>query len=338
MNDFMRTRLRNMTCLLLLTVGWVACNDDDDNNVKVGVRPVNPVRVSEITGHNDHWGDYTLKIQYTNDKVAGMSRYDKDGYRKGGLSVTKEQGVTTYAVNDYVYNVDVDSIARLDTWLKGKYGVGNYSLEDSIPTIARTLYKVDVTLDEESTVTQQVFSYYIPKTEFGTGDDFDNTYTLDYKETFIYEYGEGISIVNSRSFHDTYAPDDAKNYVTRALYKYEYEYDGNRIVTNRIYRVNNHSEESWDLIDERAYAYSGNGLMSVKGDGYSLERIYSDARAFSLNLNGAATSYTLNEYGFLIKSDNGKGEVMNVTYEPGNGNFYHLYRLDREQEGFPVIK
>ncbi len=29
---------------------------------------------------------------------------------------------------------------------------------------------------------------------------------------------------------------------------------------------------------------------------------------------------------------------MNVTYEPGNGNFYHMYRLDREQEGFPVIK
>ena len=40
----------------------------------------------------------------------------------------------------------------------------------------------------------------------------------------------------------------------------------------------------------------------------------------------------------LIKSDNGKGEVINVTYEPGNGNFYHLYRLDREQEGFPVTK
>ena len=29
---------------------------------------------------------------------------------------------------------------------------------------------------------------------------------------------------------------------------------------------------------------------------------------------------------------------LNVTYEPGNGNFYHMYRLDREQEGFPVIK
>ena len=62
-----------------------------------------------------------------------MSRYDKNGRRKGGLSVTKEQGVITYAVNDYVYNVDADSIARLDLWLKEKYGTGNYSLEDSIP-------------------------------------------------------------------------------------------------------------------------------------------------------------------------------------------------------------
>ena len=89
------------------------------------------VRVNEITGHNDHWGDYTLKIQYVNDKLENMNRYDKNGYRKGGLSVTKEQGVITYAVNDYVYNVDADSIARLDLWLKGKYGAGNYSLEDN---------------------------------------------------------------------------------------------------------------------------------------------------------------------------------------------------------------
>lgn len=252
--------------------------------------------------------------------------------------MTKEQGVITYAVNDYVNNVDADSIARLDLWLKGKYGVGNYSLEDSIPVIARTLYKVDVTLDEESMVTQQVFSYYIPKTDFGLGDDFDNTYTLDYKETFIYEYGEGASIVNVRSFYDTFAPDDAQNYETRTLYKYEYVYDGKRIMKNRIYQVNNHSESSWDLINDRMYTYSGNNLVSVKGDGYLLDRNYSDARTLSLNLNGEIMSYVLNEYNFLIKSDNGKGEVMNVTYEPGNGNFYHMYRLDREQEGFLVIK
>ena len=93
---------------------------------------------------------------------------------------------------------------------------------------------------------------------------------------------------------------------------------------------------SW--FDCRMFRYSGNNLVSVKGDGYSLDRNYSDARTLSLNLNGEITSYVLNEYNFLIKSDNGKGEVMNVTYEPGNGNFYHMYRLDREQEGFPVIK
>ncbi len=86
---------------------------------------------------------------------------------------------------------------------------------------------------------------------FGLGDDFDNTYTLDYKETFIYEYGEGASIVNVRSFYDTFAPDDAQNYETRTLYKYEYVYDGKRIMKNRIYQVNNHSESSWDLINER---------------------------------------------------------------------------------------
>ena len=109
-------------------------------------------------------------------------------------------------------------------------------------------------------------------------------------------------------------------------------------MTNRIYTVNNQSEESWVLMEDRIYTYSGNNLVSVKGDGYSLEKNYSDTRTLSLNLNGETTSYALDEYGFLVKSDNGKGEVINVTYEPGNGNFYHLYRLDREQEGFPVTK
>ena len=46
-----------------------------------------------------------------------------------------------------------------------------------------------------------------------------------------------------------------------------------------------------------------------RGDGYSLDRNYSDARTLSLNLNEEITSYVLNEYNFLIKSDNGKGEM-----------------------------
>ena len=288
-----------MICLLLLAMGWVACNDDDDN-IEVGVRPINPVRVSEIAGHNDHWGDYTLKIQYVNDKLENMSRYDKNGRRKGGLSVTKEQGVITYAVNDYVNNVDADSIARLDLWLKGKYGAGNYSLEDSIPVIARTLYKVDVTLDEESMVTQQVFSYYIPKTDFGVRAMILIIPIRWITRRLLFTSMEKeLRLLNVRSFYDTFVPDDAKNYETRTLYKYEYVYDGKRIVTNRIYQVNKHSELSWDLINERGYTYSGGSLISVKGDGYLLEKNYSDTRTLSLNLNGEMTSCALDEYGFL---------------------------------------
>lgn len=332
----MKLMLKNIGCLLLFAVAWISCNDDD--NVKVGKQTVNPVRVKEIEGHNESWGDYTLKLEYKNDKISTIERFDKNGRQKGELEITKEQGVMTYSLDDYVYKIDADAIADLDRELALKYGVGNYSLEDSIPLVAKTVYEVALTFDEESMVTRQKISYFTPKKDFGVGEDFDNNYPLERVETYIYEYDEGGNVLNVRLFIDKYRPENAKDYVSRELYKYEYEYHGGKIVTNRIYRVNNHSEESWDLINERAYAYSGNGLMSVKGDGYSLERIYSDARAFSLNLNGAVTSYTLNEYGFLIKSDNGKGEVMNVTYEPGNGNFYHLYRLDREQEGFPVIK
>ena len=51
----MRTILRNMICLLLLTMGWVACNDDDDN-IEVRGTPINPVRVSEITGRQRSLG------------------------------------------------------------------------------------------------------------------------------------------------------------------------------------------------------------------------------------------------------------------------------------------
>ena len=219
-----------------------------------------------------------------------------------------------------------------------KYGAGNYSLEDSIPLVAKTIYEVALTLDEESMVTRQKISYFTPKKDFGVGEDFNNDFPLERVETYIYEYDEKGNVLNVRLFVDKYKPENAKDYVSRELYKYEYEYHGGKIVTNRIYTVNDQSEESWVLMEDRNYTYSGNNLVSVKGDGYSLDRNYSDARTLSLNLNGEITSYVLNEYNFLIKSDNGKGEVMNVTYEPGNGNFYHLYRLDREQEGFPVIK
>ena len=189
-----------------------------------------------------------------------------------------------------MYKIDADAIADLDQELTLKYGAGNYSLEDSIPLVAKTIYEVALTLDEESMVTRQKISYFTPKKDFGVGEDFNNDFPLERVETYIYEYDEKGNVLNVR------------------------------------------------LMEDRNYTYSGNNLVSVKGDGYSLDRNYSDARTLSLNLNGEITSYVLNEYNFLIKSDNGKGEVMNVTYEPGNGNFYHMYRLDREQEGFLVIK
>ena len=70
----MKLMLRNIGCLLLFAVAWVSCNDDDD--VKVGKQIVNPVRVKEIVGHNAHWGDYTLKLAYENDKISTIERFD----------------------------------------------------------------------------------------------------------------------------------------------------------------------------------------------------------------------------------------------------------------------
>ena len=55
--------------------------------------------------------------------------------------------------------------------------------------------------------------------------------------------------------------------MSRELYKYEYEYHGGKIVKNRIYTVNDQSEERWVLMEDRNYTYSGNNLVSVKGDG-----------------------------------------------------------------------
>ena len=96
----MKLMLRNIGCLLLFAVAWVSCNDDDD--VKVGKQIVNPVRVKEIVGHNAHWGDYTLKLAYENDKISTIERFDKNGRQKGELVITKEQGVMTYSLDDYV--------------------------------------------------------------------------------------------------------------------------------------------------------------------------------------------------------------------------------------------
>ena len=129
-----------------------------------------------------------MKLAYENNKISTVERFDKNGRQKGELVITKEQGVMTYSLDDYVYKIDADAIADLDQELTLKYGAGNYSLEDSIPLVAKTIYEVALTLDEESMVTRQKISYFTPKKDFGVGEDFNNDFPLERVETYILFY------------------------------------------------------------------------------------------------------------------------------------------------------
>ena len=48
----------------------------------------------------------------------------------------------------------------------------------------------------------------------------------------------------------------------------------------------------------------------------------------------------MSEAKYMVGQKTIPNKICGYTYciRNNNGNFYHMYRLDREQEGFPVIK
>lgn len=326
-------KMKYLICIFVILAGLWACDDDDNNDNLPGQRQPHAMRVKKITGYNEHWKDYTLEISYVNNKVVDIKRFSKTGRQVGGLSIRRQSGKVYYELMDYVPAIDADSVLRLDQALQAIHGAGNYTLEDSVPLTSARLMLL-TTQSNEGIVSSQQFTYYRPTTDFGTGADFRPSYNVERRETFVIEYGSGNQIQTCRVLEDWMDPDNYQNY-TRTGYKLEYEFGGEQVRSCALYEAGQF-ENNWNRLRELTYNYSGNELVAIAGEGYSLQRNNAGGK-LTIVENGVTTSYTLNEWGLPVKAEESTGAVMNIEYESGDGDFEIFTRLDRRQMGFPVI-
>ena len=327
-------RTRYLVRMLIGIAITCACQDNDDSG-SIDLRPEHKMRVKEIVGYNSHWKDYTLKISYANDKIIDIERFNLNGRKVGGLEIRREQESVSYMLQDYIPAIDADSIYRLDAHLQKLYGKGNYSLEDSIP-LTSTVLMMLTTESSDGIITAQQFTYYQPKTDFGQGADFSTSYDAKNRESYIYEYGNDNSIIICRNLSDVFSEGNEDIY-ERESYKIEYAFNGQQ-VQNRILSVAGIDyEDNWNVLQELSYAYSAGRLIEIAGNNYSLQCVYNNEKLTSITENGETTLYTMNEQGYCTRIEYASGDYMDIKYENGSGDFNIFTRLDRPQQGYPII-
>ena len=327
-------RTRYLVSMLIGIAITCACQDNDDSG-SIDLRPEHKMRVKEIVGYNSHWKDYTLKISYANDKIIDIERFNLNGRKVGGLEIRREQESVSYMLQDYIPAIDADSISRLDARLQKLYGKGNYSLEDSIP-LTPTVLMMLTTESSDGIITAQQFTYYQPKTDFGQGADFSTSYDAKNRESYIYEYGAGNSIIICRNLSDVFFEGNEDIY-KRESYKTEYNFNGQQVQNSTLSIAGVDYENNWNVLQELSYTYSAGKLVEIVGDNYSLQCNYANDRLISIVENGEMVLYTMNEQGYCTRIEYASGDYMNIEYEDGSGDFNIFARLDKTQQGFPVI-
>lgn len=327
---------RKLFLMILITLSLFSCKKEEDETTN-GNKWLNEYRVVKITGKNAQWGDFVLQFHYnTKNKLDSAFRYDLEGRRRGYISSGLESGIVSYNIYDFVNAIDADSVKRLDTRLREKYGE-NYSLIDSIPLVARRLLNVKVVFNRGLLESQEI-AYYKPLANVGVGKTFDNNYYLTKKERMIYEYNEDEDIVNVRSFEDVYPVYKLPTYYIRETHKSEYLFDGRVVVGKNEYLLDADSESSWSLITAKKYEYTGTNIAKISGENYEMQLSYSGNSLSSVDLNGKITTYSINDKNLVTKIDHSVDDFMTIEYEHGHGDVMFLTKLDVEQEGFPKIK
>ena len=323
--------------ILMISPVLFSCTKEAEYNI--AKEPLyNPVkygyRVCEINGENSHWGKYTLKIHYTNEITDSIARLNSDGKVRGMMKIKMNSKTNrTYTFNDFIYNIDADSIIRLNEKLEAKYGKGNYSLEDSIPLAGKTIRKYDIIMNEYGKDLKQTITYNSPFTDPGAGDNFDNNYIQDSILISRFEFNEQGQLIAERIFLDTYKED--KKLEARRLLKREYKYQGERLV-NIIYSEAR-SGENFKETGRDNYTYRDGRISSIKGYSNHKTIVY-NGQQMNITENGKITEYKIDERGFMTYVKYPDGSFMNIKYEQGNGDFEHLISMYERNQGLPFIK
>ena len=332
--------MKNTFFLLAMMLIIASCTKEADMNMATAPEYTvkkNLYRVTKIEGHNAHWGDYVLLLNYENEQLRHGFRVDAEGDTIGSINIGVEDSYLELSIRDYIPNIDRDSIDRLDNSLKNKYGVGNYSLKDSIPRVAMDLMEQQIYLYEDGRINKQIVTYYTPREDVGVGEDFDNSYILTRRTTNVYEYNTDGNICVNRMFDDMYDPEDPyQETYSRSLYKYEIAYEEGQIAS-MVYLTAN-AGENYTELDRYVYNYSNGLLQSLQGNDLKIEFVYNGSVLTSVDQGNVQYAYQFDANGNVTEINAGNGNYMKLSYEEGNGNFSLFTPVAEQMLGMPYPK
>ena len=300
------------SCLLLS-----ACSDDNSGG---NTGSQNAMRIKRVSGENSLWGKYELNFYYQADgrleHAICLNRGENILDTLASFSVEYDLNYFKFEVNDYVVNIDADSVRKLQ-----QLNPDTYWDTLQLRTAKRVRYS---SVWENDRLTIQ---HNRPRKENGSGLNFTTAYINVTSQTQIPEYGEyGLLVV--RCYNDVFYNGAANTEYSRSVMKYELDYKGNEAVACELYRPDPYSDESWTQFGEMSLSHYSGILTGVESEDYKMRR---SSNQVIVAEPGRNTTYVLNEYGLAVKMENTDGEYATIEYESGNGNFAELYAspLDR---------
>lgn len=234
--------------------------------------------------------------------------------------------------NDYLINIDQDSIDRLKIEFPEAY-------RDSLMKrrIARTSYSLLVNKQSTNLIKEETQITYRVRDDFGLGQNFNNKMLNDSKNVYKYEYNANSQPLIVRHINYIYKADVKLNEeFDKLTYKIEFSYNGDLIQSAVVYQLVVGMEENWSEVDRYTYSYSSDELMAVEGKNYRLSR---SGKVITIVKNGVTEIYTLNDNGYVGKIDYGNGNFIEIEYEAGNGDFGNLSTTTySKMVGIPTIR
>lgn len=287
-----------------------ACGDEHEQQNSWLIKNTN--RVKEIVGHNSWWGDFSIVCSYQNEKLDSGRIYNGNRQKIGDI-LTEYQGNTIqFLIRDYVKS----------------------TLETGTGYVAQTLVDLTLTMEDQVVKSSEV-KYYGPVNQ----QDNEESYTYELKKMIFerYEYDQDGHLIIVRTSGD---PD-----LDEPLGKYEYNYHDGQLDgwTGFEYEGIN-----WVAKIKAKLTYTANlSGISYFSQAGNWESDYMESFEYHNNVlskivttgNKSATiDYQFNAEGYVTNIDYGNGNLMEIKYETGNGNFALLTPLSERIKGYPYIK
>lgn len=295
---------------------FCACSDDDNG----GVKGKNAMRIKRVVGENAIWGKYEISFYYRADgkftHAYCLNKGENILDTLASFSVEYDLDYFEFKINDYVVNIDADSVYKLQQLYPDSY-------RDTLQlrTTKRVRYS---SLWEDERLKIQ---HNRPRKDVGGGNSFNTNYVNVSSQTQIPEYNKyGLLVV--RCYNDVFYNGAGNAEYDRTVSKYEFVYEGADVVACGLYKPDSYNDASWSKLEDIALGYYDGVLTSVDSEDYKMRR---SSNQVVVAEPGKNTTYVLNEYGLAVKMESTDGDYATIEYESGSGNFAELYAtpLDR---------